>query len=274
MAKAKKTKTKIGPGVHSKPPILLLGDTPAVLNPDKDGYVTVTEAVRAINDANVEGLEASECFHAIALTADTDSSIAALSSIKRQLEAIRLSIGDSGVAHVYTRPVRFVQCPQCSFVVRREALDAHIGSTLCKFGAELDKLREDGYVTTGNTYRTLEKAGVDIQWVPTRTDMHVNRQDEPVCGGLEYVRTAPLWAVQIASCTQVSHGLRVVVLEHCLEHKAARDALIAALKLGPGKTRAQRVDKDKDTPAKKRARKINAEKLTQIFTQALLHVGP
>lgn len=85
---------------------------------------------------------------------------------------------------------------------------------------------------------------------------------------------APLWAVQIAACTAVAHEFRVVVLEHCLENPGARDALRSAMKLAPVKgTRAQRVDKDKDTVQKQLARAATKERLEQIFQQALLHVG-
>lgn len=158
-------------------------------------------------------------------------------------------------------------CADCGVLVRREGLAGHRGSPLCLEAQRIAALRTAGYVNAGTAYRAIEKAGVDVQWVPTNVGTGLDDDGAPTFTHADAVRVAPEWAVRIAECTVVPHDLRIVTLEHCRDHKKARDGLWSALRLGGvgGAVKAQR-NKNSD----KRAQRGAAKRMRELFETALL----
>lgn len=159
-------------------------------------------------------------------------------------------------------------CPDCGGSIKRDYLPGHRGSLLCKEAQRVASLRAAGYVEAGQAYRSIENAGVDVQWVPRHVYFASDKDGRPTLNSADGFRVAPSWAVLVASVTVVPHDLRTLVLEHCNEHGAAREALTAALRLGPGGTKARR-----NKQAKTTASLSNAAKMRTLFENTLLHTG-
>ena len=260
---------------YDNPPTIDVDVTTLEFGLDADGYVTTDEAADVLA-ANLQGFEVVSYGYALYVTAETDDAAAVVASLGNKLRALGMQQTNSKRKKptVHAQATPYSKCPHCHQNIRREALGAHVGTTMCMLGQERQALRDNDYIAAGNTYRTLEKAGVDVHWMASRASLDVsNGSNAPTLGSIDYIRMAPTWAVVIAKVTTVRHELRVVVLEHCLEHLKARKALLAGLKLGPGKTQAQRPNKETDTVAKTKARRTNASRMTGIFEQALRHVG-
>lgn len=185
-------------------------------------------------------------------------------SLHKLKRAVETSLGNVNCV-VYTRIDARTECIDCGAQVRREALDDHRGSLMCDAMKERAALKAQDYRRVGRAWKAIEKARVDMRWIPHGSNEAIDNKGEITNGTVDYVRVAPRWAVMVSEVTVVDHELRVVVLEHCRDHPAARRALIAALKLGPAKTRRTRAN---GVNTKDRVR------MTEIFEDVLRTVGP
>jgi hypothetical protein len=132
----------------------------------------------------------------------------------------------------------------------------HRGDEACLMVQE-HNARRKGLTRAGNTFRTQEKAGVPFTYIVHAFAHHADQD----VAALDYVRCAPEWAVWVAERTILDADERVVILEHCLEHEAARTAVDSARRLGVFKGR--RVSTKTQTPKDRRA-------LRDFFTHLML----
>lgn len=119
-----------------------------------------------------------------------------------------------------------MKCPDCGLEVHGEAFDDHRGDEMCTFmQVRTERLKK--LARAGSTHPTQAKAGVEFTFIA-----HNFEHDAMGHGpGVGYVRCAPAWAVWLAECTVLNADMRIVALEHCLEHGAARQAVESAMRL-------------------------------------------
>ena len=155
--------------------------------------------------------------------------------------------------------IPFPVCPDCGIQVPDHAMSDHRGDEACVM-AQTHHERLKGLKRAGNTYKTQEKASVPFTYV-AHTFHHDSHGTGPQ---LEYVRCAPEWAVWVSECTLLDADDRVVILEHCLEHDAARRATDTVRRLGAYNGR--KVTTDAKTKKDKAA-------IKDFFTSLLLVTG-
>lgn len=246
-----------------------------------DHIVTISSLAKpedvATELGKVPGIEATyNSWAGLRVVCTTQDRIDDMPHIKRQINAMKLDAGKGVLMEVHVMPAGSMRCAVCGWSVTREAMELHMASPECSAAKNITDLHNEGFVeVTGSATKAIAQSTVEARWLLAGMSLGVGENGRPQKdGSLAYTRLVPSWSVDLANVTIVPLHVRVAVIDHCQQHLAARDALIAALKLGPGRTKA-RAPKAKGTLTEEQKTQNRNEKqrMTDLFMQALRTVG-